>query len=599
MTWDLRTEPSRSARVPADELPRRLAGSSVAIPWSDRVVGTPRWDAKALDIAGSRVHLLSQGGAMAAIIDHAISTGADDPALAVASANLDHLHHFGARSTCRGRAIVNTEHLRWMTLIDGAPIAMRARHVSGRNWPRLAGSDLLLPLLQRATEESLSVGFLGGTLETLERLRDRLMAELPALMVAGLWSPTRREVEDEGLSREIAEKIRAASTDILVVGLGKPRQEIWIQKHSETAGARVLLAFGASTDFLAGTIKRAPDWVRRSGMEWGYRLVNEPKRMWRRYLIQGPPAFAQLRMSTFLEPGPTHSPSTAPERQPTPTNETHLGSVIIPAHNEGTVISRMLDSLRDLIDTGDAEVVVAANGCTDDTATKARSVPGITVLELTEASKTAALNAADSCASAWPRLYLDADVTITSAAIRDTLAYLAEGRTLVARPTMMHDTTASSAVVRAYYRARGRIPEMNGHLWGAGAYAMTRSAHERLQSFPDVTADDFYVDTLFLSNEKAIVETQPVIVYAPHRREDLLRIMRRSYRGNRELMATGQLTRDECTTKGVAIQLFRTIRGPISFIDALIYASVAIEARRTSARATSTWERDESSRVAA
>ncbi|CQD09129.1 teichoic acid biosynthesis protein [Mycolicibacterium conceptionense] len=82
---------------------------------------------------------------------------------------------------------------------------------------------------------------------------------------------------------------------VLIVGLGKPRQELWIDRHGAATGAAVLAAFGAAADFLAGVVNRAPERYRRHGMEWMYRLNQEPRRLARRYLVQGPPAFAQLR----------------------------------------------------------------------------------------------------------------------------------------------------------------------------------------------------------------------------------------------------------------------------------------------------------------
>ena len=117
-----------------------------------------------------------------------------------------------------------------------------------------------------------------------------------------MWSPDRNELDTD--SAAIAEAIRAAGTDILVVSLGKPRQEKWVTEFGRATRARLLLPFGASVDFLAGTRRRAPDWMQRFGLEWLYRLSREPRRLARRYLIQGPPALVHLvRAEAGSSPG--------------------------------------------------------------------------------------------------------------------------------------------------------------------------------------------------------------------------------------------------------------------------------------------------------
>jgi len=269
--------------------------------WAEWPLGqTPRPQRIGLDVLGTRVDLLSLQGALDLVAERLNGTEPQEPALAVSSVNLDHLHHFGPRGGARGAALTDSDGVRWLNLVDGAPIATRARKVTGAEWPRLAGSDLLLPILERARADSRRVGFLGGAAEMLETLRERLRLTHPGLDLSGMWSPTREEVIDDRRSQEMAGRVRDEGTDLLVVGLGKPRQEIWIQRHGAATGARVLLAFGASADFLAGQATRAPERVQRAGLEWGYRLVKEPRRLWRRYLVQGPPAYAQLRATTVL-----------------------------------------------------------------------------------------------------------------------------------------------------------------------------------------------------------------------------------------------------------------------------------------------------------
>lgn len=236
--------------------------------------------------------------------------GSPTAPLAVGSVNLDHLHHFRAG---RERLPARPE---WLWLADGAPVARRGARLTGGRWPRVTGADLLEPLLQEAAALGAQVGFLGGQRATHERLAAALETRFPQALHARYWSPERAEIESLDTSIELAAQIRDAGIRMLVVGLGKPRQERWIAQHAGDSGADVVLAFGAAADFLAGVVGRAPVAYQRYGLEWLYRLGQEPRRLARRYLVQGPAALAQLRHAELEEP-PVTLPSTArPGRQP-------------------------------------------------------------------------------------------------------------------------------------------------------------------------------------------------------------------------------------------------------------------------------------------
>jgi exopolysaccharide biosynthesis WecB/TagA/CpsF family protein len=231
--------------------------------------------------------------------------------LAIASANLDHVHHFGTGGASRPDLDVTDPALDWLVLLDGVPLVRRAANLTGRSWPQLAGSDLLPALLEAAQATGARTGFLGGTRSMHQRLAGVLAQRYPALSVAGLWAPERGElVGDTGAALAVA--IRAAGVDLLVVGLGKPRQERWIQRYATVSGARVLLGFGAAADFLAGTAERAPAWVRQAGGEWVYRLAHEPGRLARRYCVHGPPAMWRLWRDSGLDAGPARPPWRSP-----------------------------------------------------------------------------------------------------------------------------------------------------------------------------------------------------------------------------------------------------------------------------------------------
>lgn len=245
-------------------------------------------------LGGASVHLLERGEIMAEI---EFALEAYRP-LAVASANLDHVFHFGVNGPVADP--VGQAELRWLTLLDGSPLAVRASVLTRRRWARQAGSDLLESILDLAAERSNTVGFLGGTATMHAVLRARLDRIMPGLQVVGYWDPPAHELADAAAAHRLAERVRSAGTDILVVGLGKPRQERWIEQFGLQSGATVLLAFGASADFLAGCIPRAPRVVRSVGMEWAYRLALEPRRLGRRYLWEGPRALRDVVYHSYL-----------------------------------------------------------------------------------------------------------------------------------------------------------------------------------------------------------------------------------------------------------------------------------------------------------
>ena len=271
------------------------------------------------------------------------------------------------------------------------------------------------------------------------------------------------------------------------------------------------------------------------------------------------------------------------------------GAVIIPAHNEAGVISRTLEALGEVIGWGTVDVVVACNGCMDGTEAIASRYRGVQVLNVPEASKTAALNAADRATHRWPRLYLDADIEVSAPALHSVFAALEGGSLLAARPAFRYDTQGASAWVRAYYRARSRIPGTSEGLWGAGAYALSFSGHQRLGAFPALTGDDYYVDRLFSAHEKAVLPTEPVVVRTPRTCAALLSVLRRTYRGNAE---QDGLSGGASTGRTVR-QLLASVRGPLSVFDAAVYVAFAGAGRRRplfSRKALPRWERDDSSR---
>ena len=166
---------------------------------------------------------------------------------------------------------------------DGMPLVWLGRRGAGREHvDRVYGPDFMLTLFE-ATGSRLRHFFYGGAPGVAEEMADRLRARFPGLAVAGMHCP---QVGDgTELLPDDVELINAARPDVVWVGLGHPKQELWMRTHRAALDAPVLAGVGAAFDFHAGRKKEAPAWVKRSGLQWLHRLASEPRRLWRRYLV--------------------------------------------------------------------------------------------------------------------------------------------------------------------------------------------------------------------------------------------------------------------------------------------------------------------------
>lgn len=166
---------------------------------------------------------------------------------------------------------------------DGMPVAWLIGRRRGIRQARINGPDLTLKLCQEATNLGIGVAFYGSSLDTLARLRAELTARFPALRITAMISPPFHALtaaETESFNRQLNE----SGAGIVFVGLGCPKQEVWMADHKESVSA-VLIGVGAAFDYIAGTVKRPPLWMQRIGLEWLGRLIAEPRRLWRRYLV--------------------------------------------------------------------------------------------------------------------------------------------------------------------------------------------------------------------------------------------------------------------------------------------------------------------------
>lgn len=169
---------------------------------------------------------------------------------------------------------------------DGAPLAWLGRR-RGYDLPRrVYGPDLMLAFCEETQGKSYRHFFYGGEPGVAERLAKSLKSRFPTMQVAGTYSPPFRSLSKEEDEETVA-LISRAAPDVLWVGLGTPKQERWMHEHRNRLNVPVLVGIGAAFDMLSGRKKQAPRWMREHGLEWFFRLFQEPQRLWRRYLIYG------------------------------------------------------------------------------------------------------------------------------------------------------------------------------------------------------------------------------------------------------------------------------------------------------------------------
>nr|WP_228024025.1 WecB/TagA/CpsF family glycosyltransferase [Synechocystis salina] len=169
---------------------------------------------------------------------------------------------------------------------DGMPLVWGLKLLGYPQATRVYGPDLMLTICQQAAAENLGIYLYGGTEACLTQLKINLIKRFPTLNVVGADSPPFRPLEPQEKEMALA-KIKRSGAHILFVGLGCPKQEIWMADHYQKLNL-VMVGVGAAFNFHSGLVSQAPRWLMALGLEWFYRLLMEPKRLWRRYLINNP-----------------------------------------------------------------------------------------------------------------------------------------------------------------------------------------------------------------------------------------------------------------------------------------------------------------------
>ncbi|MFD7838556.1 glycosyltransferase [Streptomyces sp. NPDC059761] len=288
-----------------------------------------------------------------------------------------------------------------------------------------------------------------------------------------------------------------------------------------------------------------------------------------------------------------------------------MTSIVIPAHNEGRVIGRLLDALLADAPASGPDIVVVCNGCTDDTAAVAGARgPRVRVVEIPTPSKHTALRVGDEHAQGFPRLYVDADVEVGAADVRAlTGALAARPELLAAAPGRDIPFSGCAWPVRAYYRVWQRLPAVREGLFGRGVIAVTEPGHARIAALPPLMADDLAASLAFTPQERHVVEAARVVVHPPRTWGDLIRRRVRAATSSAELERF-QSSQAPGSAEGAHAPSARTGTGDLRALlraqpsllpGVVVFVVAALAARRGSRKAIrsgdfSTWLRDESSR---
>ena len=234
----------------------------------------------------------------------------------VATANMDFLRQAEKHAELR-RALQTAS----LVTADGMPLVWLSHLVDQPIAERVAGSDLVLPLLERAERNGIGVFLLGSSPQVLAKIRGLIDARFPRLRLAGTFGG-KVDIDDASAMAALTEDIRATRTGLLLVALGCPKQELFLSRYGAETGASVGIGIGASLDFLAGCQRRAPEILQRTGLEWAYRLFREPRRLAARYVqsaaylgrLAGRMALASLLDAVTRQRGRLRAPKATGQR---------------------------------------------------------------------------------------------------------------------------------------------------------------------------------------------------------------------------------------------------------------------------------------------
>lgn len=173
-------------------------------------------------------------------------------------------------------------------LCDGTPVRWASMFLGTPIVERITGLDLLPDLIKFAAAEDFSLFLMGASPGVGEKLKEVILQQFPNCKIAGIYVPPFMKSFDSVENQKMVDAVNAAKPDIVLVSLTAPKQDIWIAQNRAILHPAIYIGIGGAFEVTAGLVKRAPKWMHAAGLEWFYRLVQEPKRMYRRYLIEAP-----------------------------------------------------------------------------------------------------------------------------------------------------------------------------------------------------------------------------------------------------------------------------------------------------------------------
>jgi N-acetylglucosaminyldiphosphoundecaprenol N-acetyl-beta-D-mannosaminyltransferase len=209
-----------------------------------------------------------------------------------------------AQTDSKLKAILNSSLL---TVPDGMPTVWVGRLAGFKNMKRVFGPDLMLELCSRSVHRGYTHFLYGGAPNVAEELKTVLISKFPGIKIVGTHTPPFRPLDDKEfaqLKRQIAE----LQPDLFWVGLSTPKQERFMASYIDQLDVKIMIGVGAAFDIHTGRLRDAPEWVKLSGLQWLHRLIQEPKRLWKRYLLNNP-RFVWLMICQLLRPAPSQSAS--------------------------------------------------------------------------------------------------------------------------------------------------------------------------------------------------------------------------------------------------------------------------------------------------
>ena len=247
-------------------------------------------NSKLVYIGGTRVDLKTKDN----FLKNIVKVIKNNKKLAVTSVNMQHLLLFGPLSKYNG---VITD--KFESHVDGEPIKRKASFITGSPTDKLSGSILLPEIINLASINNYKILFIGGTPESHIILGDKIRLMYPTLKYKFI-SPERSEISK--LNTKVTKEINKFRPEIVIVSLPKPISEIWVKDNIDSLSANIFLCYGGAADFMAGVQKMAPKKISGLGLEWFWRLIHNPKRLFKRYILEGPIEYLLLEKYSGLSP---------------------------------------------------------------------------------------------------------------------------------------------------------------------------------------------------------------------------------------------------------------------------------------------------------